>query len=208
MPFNLPNLLTWLRILLIPLMVGVFYLPAGWITALQADMLAASFFGIAAVTDWLDGYLARKLGQTSAFGAFLDPVADKLMVAAALIVLVDLGRAAPLVAVIIIGREITISALREWMAQLGKSASVAVSFAGKLKTTVQMIAIMLLLYHQPLSGINTPQWGTVLIWIAALLTLGSMLYYLKMAAQALQAKKVMIEPASTTTLTKRNKHAL
>lgn len=208
MPFNLPNLLTWLRIILIPLMVGVFYLPDGWITPLQADRLAASFFGIAAVTDWLDGYLARKLGQTSAFGAFLDPVADKLMVAAALIVLVDLGRAAPLVAVIIIGREITISALREWMAQLGKSASVAVSYAGKLKTTMQMIAIMLLLYHQPLPGMDTPLWGTVFIWIAALLTLGSMLYYLKMAALALRAKKVIVEPAPTIKPIKRSEHAL
>ena len=208
MPFNLPNLLTWLRIVLIPLMVGVFYLPDGWITPLQADMLAASFFGIAAVTDWLDGYLARKLGQTSAFGAFLDPVADKLMVAAALIVLVDLGRAAPLVAVIIIGREITISALREWMAQLGKSSSVAVSFAGKFKTTVQMIAIMLLLYNQRVFGIDTLFWGHVLIWFAALLTLGSMFYYLKMAAQALQAKQVIVESAPTSAKIKRSKHAL
>lgn len=208
MPFNLPNLLTWLRIILIPLMVGVFYLPAGWVTPLQADMLAASFFGIAAITDWLDGYLARKLGQTSAFGAFLDPVADKLMVAAALIVLVDLGRAAPLVAVIIIGREITISALREWMAQIGKSASVAVSYAGKLKTTMQMIAIMLLLYYQPLPGIDTLLWGTVLIWIAALLTLGSMLYYLKMAALALRAKKVIVEPPPAIKPIKRSGHAL
>jgi CDP-diacylglycerol--glycerol-3-phosphate 3-phosphatidyltransferase len=190
MPLNLPNLLTWLRIVLIPLMVGVFYLPDGWITARGADLLAASFFGVAAVTDWLDGYLARKLGQTSAFGAFLDPVADKLMVAAALIVLVDLGRTAPLIAFIIIGREITISALREWMAQIGKSASVAVSFAGKLKTTVQMIAIMLLLYYQPLAGFDTERWGTVLIWVAALLTLVSMLYYLKMAALALHTQRV------------------
>ena len=188
MPLNLPNFLTLLRIVLIPLMVGVFYLPTGWITAPDADLLATIFFGVAAVTDWLDGYLARKLGQTSAFGAFLDPVADKLMVAAALIVLVDLDRAAPLVAVIIIGREITISALREWMAQLGKSASVAVSFAGKLKTAVQMIAIMLLLYYQPLIGVDTQLWGTALIWVAALLTLVSMLYYLKMAARALKTQ--------------------
>jgi CDP-diacylglycerol--glycerol-3-phosphate 3-phosphatidyltransferase len=193
MPFNLPNLLTWLRIVLIPLMVGVFYLPAGWITAHDVDMLAATFFGVAALTDWLDGYLARKLDQTSAFGAFLDPVADKLMVAAALIVLVDLGRAAPLIAVIIIGREITISALREWMAQMGKSASVAVSFAGKLKTTVQMIAIMLLLYHQPVTGLDTPHWGTVLIWVAVLLTLVSMLYYLKMAMLALHIQKASVD---------------
>ena len=193
MPLNLPNFLTLLRIVLIPLMVGVFYLPTGWITALDADLLATIFFGVAAVTDWLDGYLARKLGQTSAFGAFLDPVADKLMVAAALIVLVDLDRAAPLVAVIIIGREITISALREWMAQLGKSASVAVSFAGKLKTAVQMIAIMLLLYYQPLIGVDTQLWGTALIWVAALLTLVSMLYYLKMAARAQKTQHVQVD---------------
>ena len=193
MPLNLPNFLTLLRIVLIPLMVGVFYLPTGWITAPDADLLATIFFGVAAVTDWLDGYLARKLGQTSAFGAFLDPVADKLMVAAALIVLVDLDRAAPLVAVIIIGREITISALREWMAQLGKSASVAVSFAGKLKTAVQMIAIMLLLYYQPLIGVDTQLWGTALIWVAALLTLVSMLYYLKMAARALKTQHVQVD---------------
>lgn len=193
MPVNLPNLLTWLRIVLIPLMVGVFYLPTGWVTPLEADIYAAVFFGAAAVTDWLDGYLARKLGQTSAFGAFLDPVADKLMVAAALIVLVDLGRTAPFIAFIIIGREITISALREWMAQLGKSASVAVSFAGKLKTTVQMIAIILLLYYKPVMGMDTQRWGNLLIWVAALLTLGSMLYYLKMAAVAMQAQTLRVD---------------
>ena len=186
MPFNLPNLLTWLRILLIPLTAGVFYLPDGWLPPFEANLLAAACFGVAALTDWLDGYLARRLGQTSAFGAFLDPVADKLMVAAALIVLVDLGRAAPVIALIIIGREITISALREWMAKVGKSSSVAVSFVGKLKTTVQMAAIVLLLYHQPLWGLNTQAWGTALIWIAALLTLVSMTYYLRVAARALQ----------------------
>ena len=193
MPVNLPNLLTWLRIVLIPLMVGVFYLPASWVTPFDADVYAAMFFGVAALTDWLDGYLARKLGQTSAFGAFLDPVADKLMVAAALIVLVDLGRTEPFIAFIIIGREITISALREWMAQIGKSASVAVSFAGKLKTTVQMIAIILLLYYKPLLGMDTQKWGTLLIWVAALLTLGSMLYYLKMAALAMQAQTLRVD---------------
>jgi CDP-diacylglycerol--glycerol-3-phosphate 3-phosphatidyltransferase/cardiolipin synthase len=186
MPFNLPNLLTWLRILLIPLTAGVFYLPDGWLPPFEANLLAAACFGVAALTDWLDGYLARRLGQTSAFGAFLDPVADKLMVAAALIVLVDLGRAAPVIALIIIGREITISALREWMAKVGKSSSVAVSFVGKLKTTVQMAAIVLLLYHQPLWGLNTQASGTVLIWIAAMLTLVSMTYYLRVAARALQ----------------------
>jgi CDP-diacylglycerol--glycerol-3-phosphate 3-phosphatidyltransferase/cardiolipin synthase len=186
MPLNLPNLLTWLRILFIPLMAGVFYLPAGWVTASEANLLAAAFFGIAALTDWLDGYLARALGQTSAFGAFLDPVADKLMVAAALIVLIDLDRVAPLIALIIIGREITISALREWMAKAGKSASVAVSFVGKLKTTAQMVAIVLLLYFTPLAGLPTATLGTLLIWVAALLTLASMVYYLVVAARALQ----------------------
>lgn len=186
MPLNLPNLLTWLRILLIPVMAGVFYLPQGWVTPLDANMLAALFFGVAALTDWLDGYLARALGQTSAFGAFLDPVADKLMVAAALIVLVDIGRVAPFIALIIIGREITISALREWMAKAGKSASVAVSFVGKLKTAAQMIAIVLLLYATPFAGLPIARIGTLLIWIAALLTLVSMAYYLRMAARALQ----------------------
>ena len=186
MPLNLPNLLTWLRILFIPLMAGVFYLPDGWVTASEANLLAAAFFGIAALTDWLDGYLARALGQTSAFGAFLDPVADKLMVAAALVVLIDLDRVAPLSALIIIGREITISALREWMAKAGKSASVAVSFVGKLKTTAQMVAIVLLLYFTPLAGLPIATLGTLLIWIAALLTLASMVYYLVVAARALQ----------------------
>jgi CDP-diacylglycerol--glycerol-3-phosphate 3-phosphatidyltransferase/cardiolipin synthase len=186
MPLNLPNLLTWLRILLIPVMAGVFYLPNGWVTLSEANLLAAIFFGVAALTDWLDGYLARALGQTSAFGAFLDPVADKLMVAAALIVLVDLGRVSPLIALIIIGREITISALREWMAKAGKSASVAVSFVGKLKTTAQMVAIVLLLYFDPFAGLPIAAIGTLLIWVAALLTLVSMAYYLMMAARALQ----------------------
>lgn len=188
MPHNLPNLLTWLRILFMPLMAGVFYLPAGWVTPHEANLLAAAFFGVAALTDWFDGYLARALGQTSAFGAFLDPVADKLMVAAALIVLIDLDRVAPLIGLIIIGREITISALREWMAKAGKSASVAVSFVGKLKTTAQMIAIVLLLYWDSVAGLPVALIGEVLIWIAALLTLISMAYYLAMAARALQRK--------------------
>ena len=186
MPLNLPNLLTWLRILFIPLMAGVFYLPDGWVTAREANVLAAAFFGVAALTDWLDGWLARRLGQTSAFGAFLDPVADKLMVAAALIVLIDLDRVAPLIGLIIIGREITISALREWMAKAGKSASVAVSFIGKLKTTAQMVSIVLLLYFNPVINLPIAEIGTWLIWVAALLTLWSMAYYLVMATRALQ----------------------
>ena len=193
MYFNVPNTVTWFRILLIPMFVGVYYFPENWLTWPSKNWIGALIFSAAAITDWFDGYLARRLGQTSAFGAFLDPVADKLMVAAALIVLVDLGRVAPLVALIIIGREITISALREWMAKLGKSASVAVSFVGKLKTAAQMLAIMLLLYHQPVLGIDTHEWGTVLIWVAALLTLVSMLYYLKMAARALQNQNTSVD---------------
>jgi CDP-diacylglycerol--glycerol-3-phosphate 3-phosphatidyltransferase/cardiolipin synthase len=188
MPFNFPIFLTWLRIALIPLMAGVFYLPAGWLTSAQTNLIATALFGAAAVTDWLDGYLARRLGQTSAFGAFLDPVADKLMVAAALIVLVDLGRAAAIIALIVIGREITISALREWMAQIGKSASVAVSLIGKLKTAMQMAAILMLLYDMPLAGFDIPLAGTLLLWLAALLTLVSMAYYLRVAARVLRAR--------------------
>ena len=186
MPLNLPNLLTWLRILFIPLMAGVFYLPDGWVTASEANLLAAAFFGIAALTDWLDGYLARALGQTSAFGAFLDPVADKLMVAAALIVLVKLDRTHSVIALIIIGREIAISALREWMAKAGKSGSVSVSFIGKLKTALQMISISLLLYWEPLLGIPIQLLGHLLINLAAVLTLVSMFYYLRMAAKTLR----------------------
>lgn len=185
MPYNLPNLLTWLRILLIPLIVGVFYLPGHLIQIEQANVLAAGLFVLAAITDWFDGYLARKLNQTSAFGAFLDPVADKLMVAAALIVLVDVERASPIAALIIIGREIAISALREWMAKAGKSGSVAVSFVGKLKTGMQMVAISLLLYWKPLHGLPIALIGQWLLNLAALLTLVSMAYYLRMAARAL-----------------------
>jgi len=181
MPMNIPNSLTWARIVLIPLFLGVFYLPHHWLTPSEQNSFATVAFILAALTDWLDGYLARRLGQTSAFGAFLDPVADKLMVAAALIVLVELGRIGAVIAFIIIGREITISALREWMAKLGASKSVAVSFIGKLKTTAQMVAIPLLLYHEPLAGLDVQQLGSLLILVAAGLTLWSMAYYLNMA---------------------------
>ena len=140
-PLNLPNLLTWLRILLIPLFVGIFYFEKSWVSPQNQNLVATIIFTAAAITDWLDGWLARKLNQTSAFGAFLDPVADKLMVAAALIVLVELDRLHSLIALIIIGREITISALREWMAQIGQAKSVAVSVVGKVKTALQMLAI-------------------------------------------------------------------
>ena len=182
MPYNLPNLLTWLRILAIPLFVGIFYFPPSWLSPANQNLVATLIFAGAAVTDWLDGYLARVLNQTSAFGAFLDPVADKLMVSAALIVLVYLGRLDAPIALIIIGREITVSALREWMAQIGQSKSVAVSFLGKIKTTSQMIAIPLLLYHENIGENFKPQEiGTWFIYIAAVLTLWSMFYYLKAA---------------------------
>lgn len=188
MPFNLPILLTWLRIVAIPLLIAIYYLPANWLTAHERDLIATGIFMAAGLTDWADGYLARKLNQTSAFGAFLDPVADKLMVAAALIILVQLGRTDAIVATIIIGREITISALREWMAKIGASKSVAVSMLGKIKTTAQMMAIPLLLYHVPLGGIDTREAGNWLIWLAALLTLWSMGYYLRMAWPEIQRR--------------------
>lgn len=181
MPFNLPILLTWLRIAAIPLLIAVYYMPTAWATLHERDLFATLLFMAAAVTDWADGYLARKLNQTSAFGAFLDPVADKLMVAAALIVLVQLGRTDAIIATIIIGREITISALREWMAKIGAAKSVAVSMLGKIKTAAQMSAIPLLLYYKPLFGQDTQLIGNLLIWIASLLTLWSMGYYLRMA---------------------------
>lgn len=181
MPFNLPIFLTWLRILAIPLLIAVYYLPADWASAYERDLFASCLFSAAALTDWADGYLARKLNQTSAFGAFLDPVADKLMVAAALIVLVQLGRTDAIVATIIIGREITISALREWMAKIGAAKSVAVSMIGKIKTAAQMLALPMLLYYTPLFGLDMKLLGNWLIWIAALLTLWSMGYYLRMA---------------------------
>ncbi|MDP3637448.1 MAG: CDP-diacylglycerol--glycerol-3-phosphate 3-phosphatidyltransferase [Azonexus sp.] len=181
MPFNLPILLTWLRIVAIPLMIAVYFLPASWAEPHQRDLVATLIFVAAAITDWADGYLARKLNQTSAFGAFLDPVADKLMVAAALIILVQLGRADAIVATIIIGREITISALREWMAKIGAAKNVAVSMLGKIKTVAQMLAIPALLYYAPFLGLDLRTLGNWLIWIAALLTLWSMGYYLRMA---------------------------
>ena len=181
MPLNIPNLLTWLRIILIPLFVGIFYFEKSWVSLPNQNLVATVIFTLAAITDWFDGWLARKLNQTSAFGAFLDPVADKLMVAAALIVLLQLGRVDAIIALIIIGREITISALREWMAQIGASRSVAVSLAGKIKTVFQMIAIPMLLYDDVIGPFDPAYFGTRLIEIAAVLTLISMFYYLKMA---------------------------
>ncbi len=181
MPLNVPILLTWLRILTIPLVIGVFYVPEVWLSSWRQNLIATSLFIAAAITDWLDGYLARRLNQTSAFGAFLDPVADKLMIAAALIVLVWLQRVDAIIAVVIIGREIAVSAMREWMAKIGQSKSVAVNFLGKIKTISQMIAVPLLLYNERIGVLSPQRVGTWLIYVAAILTLVSMFYYLKLA---------------------------
>ncbi len=184
---TIPTMLTWARIVAIPLIVGVFYWPG--LTPEAQNLWAAVLFVLFAATDWADGYLARKLNQTSAFGAFLDPVADKFLVCACVLVLVHLGRADVFVALIIIGREIAISALREWMAMIGANKSVAVHMVGKLKTTVQMVAIPFLLYDGWLFGVlHTRPWGTGLIWVAAVLTVWSMVYYLRKAVPEIRAK--------------------
>ncbi len=183
---TVPTLLTWARIVAIPLIVGVYYLP---LDAASRNLIATVLFVLFAVTDWLDGWLARKLNQTSAFGAFLDPVADKFLICAALVILLQLDRVNALVALVIIGREIAISALREWMAQIGASRSVAVHMLGKLKTVVQMVAIPFLLYDGRLFGlIDTHWWGTLLILAAAVLTIWSMVYYLQKALPEIRAK--------------------
>jgi CDP-diacylglycerol--glycerol-3-phosphate 3-phosphatidyltransferase len=184
--FNLPTLLTWTRIVAIPLIVGVFYLPMDGATR---NLVATVMFVGFAATDWLDGWLARRLNQTSAFGAFLDPVADKILVCAALLVLVDQHRIHVLLALVIIGREIAISSLREWMAQIGASRSVAVHMLGKLKTATQMTAIPFLLYDGRLFGfVDTRIWGTALIVVATVLTIWSMVYYLQRALPEIRAK--------------------
>ena len=175
---TLANQLTLLRILLIPLLVVIFYLPFEW-----RFPVAAGIFSLAAITDWLDGWVARTYNQSTPFGAFLDPVADKLMVAVALVLLVEI-HATPwfaIPAVVIIGREIVISALREWMAELGKRASVAVSTIGKIKTTAQMTAIIVLLFDNPYEPTFLTPLGYIALYIAAGLTLWSMILYLKAA---------------------------
>ncbi len=189
MPFNFPIFLTWLRVAAIPLVAGIYYLPEAWLSFPEKNVIATALFVSAAITDWFDGYLARKWKQVSAFGAFLDPVADKLIVAAALLVLLNFDRVQVWVALVIIGREITISALREWMAQIGASASVAVHFVGKLKTAIQLIAISFLLFNQTLFGVIDCAWiGQQLIVVAAILTLWSMFYYLRKAWPAIAEK--------------------
>lgn len=184
--FTIPTIMTWTRIAAIPLIIGVFYLP---IDPATRNFVATIMFVVFAATDWLDGFLARRLNQVSSFGAFLDPVADKILVCASVLVLVHLGRADVFVALIIIGREIAISALREWMAQIGASKSVAVHMVGKLKTVVQMVAIPFLLFDGLLFGvIDTRVWGVWLIWIAAVMTIWSMVYYLQKALPEIRAR--------------------
>ena len=171
---KIPNILTLLRIVLIPVVIIIYYLPVPW-----SSMAAAGVFAFAALTDWFDGYLARRLDQMSPFGAFLDPLADKLMVAAALVLLFETYSTLwiSITAIIIIGREIVISALREWMAELGKRASIAVSYVGKVKTTLQMLSILILLAATPYSALSWT--GIVALYLAAVLTLWSMYIYLK-----------------------------
>jgi len=184
--WTIPTIMTWTRIIAIPLIIGVFYLP---ISESSRNLVATVMFVVFAATDWLDGFLARKLNQTSSFGAFLDPVADKFLVCACVLVLVHLGRADVFVALIIIGREIAISALREWMAQIGASKSVAVHMIGKLKTVSQMVAIPFLLFDGRLFGVvDTHLWGVWLIWISAVLTIWSMVYYLQKALPEIRAR--------------------
>ncbi|MDZ7855620.1 CDP-diacylglycerol--glycerol-3-phosphate 3-phosphatidyltransferase [Sphaerotilus sp.] len=184
--WTLPTLLTWARIVAIPLIVGIYELPIDMPTR---NLMATVLFVVVALTDWLDGWLARRLNQTSSFGAFLDPVADKFLVCAALLILLQLDRVGALVALVIIGREIAISALREWMAQIGASRSVAVHMIGKLKTMAQMVAIPFLLYDGLVFGVvHTRQWGTVLILVASVLTVWSMVYYLQKALPEIRAK--------------------
>ena len=184
--WTIPTIMTWTRIIAIPLIVGVFYLP---MAEPMRNLVATVMFVVFAATDWLDGYLARKLNQTSSFGAFLDPVADKFLICSSLLVLLQQGRVDTMIALVIIGREIAISALREWMAKIGASGSVAVHMLGKVKTTVQMVAIPFLLYQGVLFGVvDTGLWGIVLIWIAALLTIWSMVYYLQKALPEIRAR--------------------
>jgi CDP-diacylglycerol--glycerol-3-phosphate 3-phosphatidyltransferase len=184
--FNLPTLLTWARIVAIPLIIGVFYLPLPPDTR---NLIATVLFVVVAITDWADGWLARRLNQTSSFGAFLDPVADKFLICSSLLILLQLDRVGAFVAFVIVGREIAISALREWMAQIGASRSVAVHMLGKVKTAVQMVAIPFLLFDGRLFGmIDTRWWGTGLVWIAAVLTIWSMVYYLQKALPEIRAK--------------------
>lgn len=178
MPLNLPIYLTLFRLAAIPVLVVLFYLPQP-----ASTIASAILFALAAITDWLDGYLARRMNQTSAFGAFLDPVADKVLVAVVLILLVQSNPrlVLTLAVIVIVGREITISALREWMAELGERASVAVTKVAKIKTTTQMVAIFLMLWRQPVAGVDVYMLGFLLLILAAALTIWSMIMYIRVA---------------------------
>ena len=181
MTYNIPNIITYFRIALIPCLAMIFYLPETYLEAQQKNIWATAIFILAAISDWLDGYLARKLDQTSKFGAFIDPVADKLIVIAALLLLVELGRVHSMIALVIIGREFAISALREWMATIGKPGGIAVAYIGKLKTGFQMAAIICLLYFENIGLLPIAFIGDVLIHLAAILTIVSMVFYLRAA---------------------------
>jgi CDP-diacylglycerol--glycerol-3-phosphate 3-phosphatidyltransferase len=182
MIFNIPNSLTWLRIGLLPAFVAVFYIPSDLLSDATRNIVGVLLFAMAGFTDWLDGFLARKLQQSSAFGAFLDPVADKCVIVVALILLVDFGRTDAILAMIIISREIAVSALREWMTEIGQRNSIAVNWIGKFKTGMQIAAILVLLWANPLIPHLSTLWlGNVLMWIAAILTIWSMFYYLNIA---------------------------
>ena len=187
--FNFPLFLTWLRIVAIPAFVAVLYFPEEWLTERQANVISMWIFIGAAITDWLDGWLARRWNQTTSFGAFLDPVADKLMVAAALIVLTEKGLVDPFASLIIIGREITISALREWMAEIGQRAQVRVAALGKVKTTLQIVAIVVLLYQHDLEGLRLFHVGETLLVAAAVLTIWSAIMYVRAAWPALREQR-------------------
>ena len=184
--FTPPTILTWTRIFAIPIIMGVYFLP---IPVATQNLVSAVLFVVFAITDWLDGFLARKLNMTSSFGAFLDPVADKFLVCASMLILVYLRRADVFAALIIIGREIAISALREWMAQIGASRSVAVHMVGKFKTAAQMAAIAMLLYDHTLGGyLHTRLLGFWLLWLSVILTVWSMVYYLQKALPEIRAR--------------------
>ncbi len=178
---TIPLLLTWIRIFLVPIFIGIYYLPDAWLSMVNKNLVATIIFVFAAFTDYLDGYLARLLKQETSFGAFLDPVADKAIVAASLVMLVNMQRTFVFAAIIIIIREIAVSALREWMAQLGDTKSVAVAYVGKLKTSLQMLAIALLLFDYHGSFINTNYIGNFFMLLAVVITVISMFYYLKQA---------------------------
>ena len=188
LPVNVPMILTWARIALIPLIIAVFYIPDQILSPFMQNVWATVIFVIAALTDAFDGYFARRYNMESAIGAFLDTSADKLMVCAALIVLLDFNRVDMLVALIIIGREITVTALREWMAKVGAAARVKVNWYGKIKAIAQMVAIPMLLFYEPIFGISMAWLGTILIYVAAILTVYSMIVYLRAAVPYLSSE--------------------